>query len=79
MEISVKLYGTLSAAVPGYQPDRGLVLEMEEGSTLADLMAFLKLEKSGGETVLCAGRLVTEGEKLLPGTTLEIFQVLHGG
>jgi hypothetical protein len=79
VKITVKLFGTLSTTVPGYHPDSGLVLEMQEGSTVADLMTLLKAAHSGGETVLSEGRLLRSDEELIPGATLEIFQVLHGG
>ena len=79
VKITVKLFGPLSLIVPGYHPDYGLVLEMQEGSTVTDLMALLKVAHSGGETVLSEGRLLKGEEKLIPGSTLEIFQALHGG
>jgi hypothetical protein len=79
VKITVKLFGTLSTTIPGYHPDGGLVLEMQEGSTVADLMMLLRLNQSGGETVLSEGRLLRGDEKLIHGATLEIFQVLHGG
>jgi sulfur carrier protein ThiS len=79
MKITVKLFGTLGLTVPGYIPEKGLVLEIDEGSTVADLLTLLALNKSAGETVLCAGRLLNSEDQLTPGATLEIFQVLHGG
>jgi hypothetical protein len=79
MKITVRLFGTLGAALPGYHPAAGLVLKMDEGATVGDLLRRLNLFNVGGETVLCEGRLLANENKLTPGSSLQIFQALHGG
>lgn len=79
MKITVKIFGTLSGSFPGYQVDEGLALEMAEGSTIADLLTFLNLSGSQGETVLSDGRILSHEKKLTEGMFLQIFQLLHGG
>jgi hypothetical protein len=79
MKITVKLFGTLRSAFPGYDSGKGLPLEMAEEATVADLLSFLNLSPSRGETVLHDGRLLDQTQPLPPGACLHIFQALHGG
>jgi len=79
MQISVKLFGTLSQRFPNYQPDQGLEIDLPDGSRVADLLALLKISDSRGETVVMSGRFSSKDEILIDGSLIQIFQALHGG
>ena len=51
MEIRVKLFGTLSQRFPGYQPENGMEVEIQDGATVLDLLAHLEISKSQGGVV----------------------------
>ena len=78
MNITVKLFGTLSQNFSDYHPDKGLELEMAEGSNVADLLALLKITPQGGTAVM-NGRFLQKDEILTGVALIQIFQALHGG
>jgi sulfur carrier protein ThiS len=79
MQITVKLFGTLGQNCRDYRSDRGIELEMAEGSRVADLLALLKIPGSQGGTVVMQGRFLQKEEILADGSLIQIFQALHGG
>ncbi len=79
MKITVKLFGTLSQNFPDYSPDRGLEVEMQEGSKVADLLALLKIPDAQGGTVVRDGLFLSKEEPLTEGSLIQIFQPLFGG
>ena len=79
MKVRVKLYGTLSLRVPGYQHAQGIEIELPERATVSDLLSFLKISKSQGAVVAIAGRIQRAGDKLPGGVLASVFQSVHGG
>lgn len=79
MKITIKLFGTLSQRFPDYRTDLVLVVELPEGSKVADLLIFLKLPESLESSVLMNGRFLTRETGLTDGSVLQIFQALYGG
>ena len=79
MKITIKLFGTLSHRFPDYRTDLGLVVELPEGSKVADLLTLLKLPESLESSVLMNGRFLTRETGLTDGSVLQIFQALYGG
>jgi sulfur carrier protein ThiS len=79
MMITVKLFGTLKRNSPDYHPEKGLKVEIPEGSTVADLLDLLGISKSQGATVILEGRVLPAEEKLKQGSLVNLFQVMYGG
>ncbi len=79
MKIRVKLFGTFSKRFPGYQPTRGIEVEIPDGATAADLLVHLKISKSQGGVVAMEGRILRADDKLQDGASVHVFQAVHGG
>jgi sulfur carrier protein ThiS len=79
MKIKVKLFGELRKKITDYQHDKGLELEIPEGSTVADLTALLKISNPQTITAIMEGRILPLEEKLSRGSLVNIFHVMFGG
>jgi sulfur carrier protein ThiS len=79
MRVRVKLYGTLSLRVPGYQHSQGIEIELPEGATVNDLLAFLKISESQGAVVAIDGRIRKVDDKIPGGVKARVFQSVGGG
>lgn len=79
MKVSVKLYGTLSLRVPGYRHSQGIDVELPEGATVHDLLAFLKLSEPQGAVVAIDGRIRKAHDKIPDGVQARVFQSVGGG
>jgi len=79
MKVRIKLYGTLSLQVPGYQHSQGIEIELPEGATVNDLLAHLKISKSLGAVVAVDGRILKADDKIPAEAHASVFQSVHGG
>lgn len=79
MNITVKLFGTLSDLFPDYDFEKGLEIDLPEGSRVADLFAYLGISEDQGGTVLMDNRFLAGEERLTSRSQVLIFQALHGG
>lgn len=79
MKITVKLFGELKRKIPDYRPDKGLEMDIPEGSKVADLLALLGIPTSPGATVIMEGRVLPWEEKLINGSLINLFHVMYGG
>jgi sulfur carrier protein ThiS len=79
MKITVKLFGELKRKIPDYKLNKGLEMEIPEGSKVADLLTILGIPKSPGVTVIMEGRVLPLEEKLISGSLVNLFHVMYGG
>jgi sulfur carrier protein ThiS len=79
MKITVKLFGELKRKIPDYRPDKGLEMDIPEGSKVADLLALLGIPTSPGATGIMEGRVLPLEEKLINGSLINLFHVMYGG
>ena len=79
MKITVKLFGELKRKIPDYKPDKGLEMDIPEGSKVGDLLALLGIPSYPGATVIMEGRVLLLEEKLINGSLINIFHVMYGG
>jgi len=79
MKITVKLFGELRRKIPDYRPDKGLEMDIPEGSKIADLLVLLGIPASPGATVIMEGRILPLEEKLINGSLINLFHVMYGG
>jgi sulfur carrier protein ThiS len=79
MKVTVKLFGTLSDLFPDYDFEKGLGLDLPEGSKVADLLTYLSFSDDQGVTVLMDSRFLSKEERLSHGSQVLIFQALNGG
>ena len=79
INVTVKLYGTLSWRIQGYDPEKGLDLEFAPGACVEDLTERLNLTPEDTGVVAMDGRVTEPGDALYDGARIRIFQVAHGG
>ena len=79
MKIHLKLFGTLPAHYPGIYPDSGLIVEIPENTTVAELVERVQLSREHVAIIALNGILV-KAETLVPdGAKVKFFQPLNGG
>lgn len=78
MNITVKLFGTLSDLFPEYDFEKGIEVELPEGSKVADFLAHLSISDEQGGTVLMDSRFLSQGETLTPGAQVWSFKPWMG-
>lgn len=79
MKVYVKVYATLRRYVPGYDPSRGLELELEEGSTVGDVVQRLNLPSGEVKTVFVNATLRDFSYPVKEGDLMGIFSPIAGG
>jgi sulfur carrier protein ThiS len=79
MKVKVKLFGTLSQSIPGYQRSQGLEVEIPEGATVKELFALLGISESQGAVVIMAGRILKADDKIRDGVQVNVLQSIYGG
>jgi sulfur carrier protein ThiS len=79
MNIKVKLFGGLKKNIPEYKSDKGIELQLPEGSTVADVIALLKIPNPRAATAIMDGRVLKMEEKIAAGSMVNLFHVMYGG
>jgi len=79
MKVCVKLFGTLPKYYPGSYPDSGLMVEIFENTSVAELLQFIGLPQEKVAIVAIDGMLA-KGEDVVPdGAEVKFFQSFTGG
>jgi sulfur carrier protein ThiS len=79
MKVTVKLFGTLGQAVPGYDSEKGLELEIREGAAVKDLLEGLRISEVKGGVVTAGGRILHPEDPLKDGMSVHLLQAVYGG
>ena len=79
MELTVKLYGTLSRSFKPYDHQAGLGVSISKRASIHDLLAHLNLDLRGIGMIFMDGRPVKKDTRLREGTLIKIFQPIFGG
>lgn len=77
--VSVKFFGTLGQGVPGYDPEKGLDVEIGEGAKVIDLLVRLNLFEVRGGVVTAGGKVLLPEEPLKDGMSVQVLQTVDGG
>lgn len=79
MELTVKLYGTLSLPFDAYDHQGGLGVSLLEGASIHDLLIHLALHPKGIGMIFMDDRPVKRDTRLKEGARIRIFQPIFGG
>jgi sulfur carrier protein ThiS len=79
MKLKIKLYGTLSQRVSGYQHSQGIVVEVPDGATVKDLLTLLEISESQGAVVIMESRVLKAADKIKDGVVVNVLQAIGGG
>jgi sulfur carrier protein ThiS len=79
MNVRVMLYGTFGRLFEGYDHTHGLMVEIPDRATVADLLTSLKIPNRRGAVTIMEGRVLDSDEKLRDGNVVKVFQKIAGG
>jgi len=79
MPVHIKLSTTLRLAVPGYDPARGLTMDVPEGTDVAALIRRLGLERDAIKIIMIDGRHASLDSPLRGGERVALFPAVGGG
>ncbi|MEJ2040770.1 MAG: MoaD/ThiS family protein [Desulfosarcinaceae bacterium] len=79
MQVNVKLFSVLRQYCPGYDPEKGVDLELPAGATVAQMLARLSIPHEKAPVVACDGIILKAGDLLSEGGRLQVFQPVGGG
>jgi sulfur carrier protein ThiS len=79
MKLKVKLYGTLSQQVPGYQHSQGIEVEIPEGTTAKGLLDLLEISEKQGAVVVMGGHILKASDAMQGEVPVHVLQSLAGG
>jgi len=79
MPIKVILSSTLRKYVPGYDPIKGLEMEVEKGTTLKDVIVRLKIPEKDIKIAMVNGVRVRLNKKLEGNERIGLFPAVGGG
>ena len=73
--ITLDLHSTLSQ----YRIDESDSMEVESGSSIADLLTQLAIPQELGLTIIIAGQIVSPKTRLQGGEKIKVFPLMGGG
>ena len=79
MRVTLEVFGSLRQHLPGYDPERGLEVEIPAGTRLSGLFARLHLPVSETNMVTVDGHLAEEDEPLTNGASVLVLPYAGGG
>ncbi|MBC2711180.1 MAG: MoaD/ThiS family protein [Desulfosarcina sp.] len=77
--VIVKLSGTLRKKFEHYDSAKGLDVEIQDGASIADIVAHLGIPESKIGFVSANGCIVKAGSVVEDGTVIKVFQPIFGG
>ncbi len=79
MNLNIKLYGTLSRSIEGYDHLSGFNIDLSDESTIDDLLTHLKINPKRGGMILMNGKPIQAGTRLVDNGQIKILQPIAGG
>jgi sulfur carrier protein ThiS len=79
MKVTVRFFGILSRKFPGYDPVKGLEVEIADGARVKDLLARLRISEAKGGVVAMDGKILDLEDPLNDGASVHLLQGVYGG
>jgi len=79
MNVQVKLFGLLPRRFPGYDPEKGMKVDLPPEARVKDLLARLGISKEEGGIVAVDGLVLKAEAELREGAVLHVFHPIVGG
>ena len=79
MKVTVRFFGTLSQKFPGYDPVKGLEVEIPDGARVKDLLAHLRIPEAKGGVAAVEGMVLKPEDPLKEGAAVHLLQAVYGG
>lgn len=79
IRVNVRLFATLRRFYPDYNPEKGIDVKVEEGSTIEKLIQVLQLPENEARVILINGKSKMTTDTIKDGDRINIFTPLGGG
>ena len=79
MKVKVRLFGTLSQKFPGYDPEKGIEVEIPDGARVKDLLAHLGIPEAKGGVAAVEGVILHLDDPVKDGSSVHLLQSVYGG
>ena len=79
MKLRVKLFGLLPSHFPGYNPEKGMEIDIPDGARVEDLLARLEISKSEAGIAIVNGLPLKSDSQLEEGMCVSLFPLVSGG
>jgi molybdopterin converting factor small subunit len=79
IQVKVKLFATLRRFFPDYDPEKGIDVRIEEGSSIENLIQTLQLPQNEARVILINGISKMMTDVIKDGDQISIFTPLGGG
>jgi len=79
MKVRVKWFGTLRPEFSGYDPERGVEVEIADGARVKDLVTRLSISEVKGAVVAVDGKILQLEDPLKEGASVHLLQPMCGG
>lgn len=79
MKVKVRLFGTLSQKLSGYDPEKGIEVEIPDEARVKDLLARLGIPEAKGGIAAVEGVILHLDDPLRDGLTVHLLQAVYGG
>ena len=73
------MFGTLAQEFSGCNHEKGMDLELPDGSEVKDLLSHLGISKFRENVVVTNGRVLKLNDVLQNGNLVQVFQFVFGG
>ncbi len=79
IKVRVRLFGTLPRVVSGYDPKKGLWVELPDGATVKELRAALGIPEHYKTVATVEGRILKPDQSISPNSEVSLLQAASGG
>lgn len=79
LQLTIRLFGTLSLRVPDYNPKTGIVIVVPDGVTPEDILKKLQIPLSHVGFISDGHRTLKRDSLLLDGMGINFFSLISGG
>ena len=79
IRVNVRLFATLRRFFPDYNPEKGIDVRVEQGTTVENLIQTFGLPENEARVILINGRSKNLTDMITDGDQVNIFTPLGGG
>jgi sulfur carrier protein ThiS len=79
VKVTVKLFSGLEEDMQNYDQEKGMVIEIQDGATIKELIDSMDLPPHGGRFASIGGEVKQGDYELRDGDLVKIFNVIAGG
>lgn len=79
LRLTIKLFGTLSFRVPGYDHKTGIIVNAEDGTTPEEILKHLRIPMTHIGLISDGNRPLKHDDALTDGMTVHVFSLISGG